>query len=216
MTFTNLQAKAARALLECSIDTVSKGSGVNKDLISRFERGDGNLSEGNRIKLAGFYENNNIQFLEHQGVRFKPEGSLKELRGFSGFKEFMDDVCESISTIGGEIVVSNVDEKKFEKWQGEHAEDYLKRMSDIGERKKLNFRILVKEGDYYFTASEYAQYRWINKSNFGSVPFYVYGSKTAIILFKPDDVIIYIINNPDIAYAMRIQFNAMWSLGSAP
>lgn len=208
MTFTNLQAKAARALLECSIEEVSKGSGVNKDLISRFERGDGNLSEGNRVKLVKFYQEKNIQFLEHQGVRFRPDGWVRELEGAPGFLEFMNDVYETTKIHGGEICVSNVDERNWIRWMGQDAYDaHAERMGKLGNFK---FKILVEEGDDFFIASKIAEYRWLPSTMFNNQSFYSYGNKLAIINFQDSYVRVLIIEQEDIAEGFRHLFKLQW------
>ena len=57
---------------------------------------------------------------------------------------------------------------------------------------------------------EYAEYRWTPKDRFSEIPFYVYGKKLAIILFEPENVSVFIIDNPKIADAYKKQFNVIW------
>jgi hypothetical protein len=74
---------------------------------------------------------------------------------------------------------------------------------------KYSFKILIKEGDTNFIASDYAEYRWVPKENFHSVPFYVFGNSLAFLIFG-DDVIVHMIQNAEIADAQRTQFKLVW------
>ena len=209
MSFSNLQAGAARALLRQSLDFVSKGCGVNKDLISRFERGDGNLSEVNRVKLVGYYENNDIDFLEHDGVRFKPDEWVRQLNGEEGFHEFMDDVYKTTKDRGGDLCVTNVNERNWIKWMTQKGYDkHARRMKKLG---NFRFKILVEEGDDFFIADEIAEYRSLPSELFNEQSFYMYGKKVAIVNFRPNDVRILIVNNENVAIGFRHNFNVQWN-----
>ncbi len=140
----------------------------------------------------------------------KRTGEIKTLRGYSGFKEFIYDVYETVKAKGGEICVSNVNEIVFDKLQGHNREDYLSKMRELGRQGGLTFKILVREGDENHVASGYALYRYTKPDHFGSVPFYVYGTKLAIVLFG-DEATVHIIDNREIANAQRKQFDLAWS-----
>lgn len=88
-------------------------------------------------------------------------------------------------------------------------------MGALKKQRKFNFRILVKEGDTYFPARAYADYRWISPEYFHTVPFYVYGNKLAIIHFQKGPTI-HVVENKDIADAQRIQFNVFWESAKIP
>ncbi|MCB1557074.1 MAG: hypothetical protein KDJ15_07160, partial [Alphaproteobacteria bacterium] len=81
--------------------------------------------------------------------------------------------------------------------------------------KGLSFKILQREGDTYFPAKNYSEYRWIPEKDFLAVPFVVYGDNLAIILFDPEPVVI-VISYPAIAGAYRLQFNVIWDSAMVP
>ena len=88
-----------------------------------------------------------------------------------------------------------------------NAKIHVDRVSALN---KKCYKILTKEGDNYAPGSSYAEYRWIPKELFASVPFYVYGNKMAIFLFNGEPSII-ILKCPSIAEAYKVQFKDMWN-----
>ncbi len=118
----------------------------------------------------------------------------------------MDDIYETLKADPGEVFVSNVDEREFIKWLGEYAEKHIARMNDI---KGVSYKILIRDGDEYTPGSSYAEYRWVSKDLFSSVPFYIYGGKSALLLFGPD-VRVIVMDYPEIRDAFRVQFLDVW------
>lgn len=86
----------------------------------------------------------------------------------------------------------------------------------LNSESPFTFKILLENGDDYFLASGYAEYKWLDPSNFGSVPFYIYGDKTALIMFKDEDVTIYIIKNAEVAESFRRTFTVLWKNACIP
>ncbi|MDH5723705.1 MAG: helix-turn-helix transcriptional regulator [Alphaproteobacteria bacterium] len=204
------QARSARAFLNMTLKDVEKDTQIKVYSISRFENEQGKLSSDNAKILEHYYKKKGVEFTNKNGIQPVEASTVIQLEGQLGFFEFMEDVADTIDKTGGEICVSGVDELLFEKWQGNRAEAYLSRMARI--RKKNNFisKIIVKQGDYYYTASAYAEYRHINEEYFASTPFYVYGDKLSMITFDENNVTIYTIENKKLADAQRKHFNSVW------
>ena len=159
-----------------------------------------------RLKdIQRFYEREGIAFTEDEGVRWKA-GSVNTYQGRSGFLDFIMDVYQTMKS-GGDVCVSSVNEDDFLKWEGDEAEAHMARMASI---ENLTFKILIKEGDDN-TISKYAQYRTVPSEYFGDVPLYIYGDKTALIVFAKDDVEIFVIEHSAITQYFRDRFSAMWS-----
>jgi transcriptional regulator with XRE-family HTH domain len=207
------QIRAARALLDWSQSDLADRAGLSQTGIARIENGTNKPNSQTLTKIEAAFDNADIEFLGQTGVRKKTD-EIKILRGYPGFERFIYDVYETVKKTGGEICVSNVDERNFDKWQGEHRDDYLSKISELGKNGGFTFKILVREGDTHHVASSYAQYKFVKPENFSSVPFYVYGSKTAIILFD-EEVAVYIIENNEIANAQRKQFGIAWAAARA-
>jgi len=209
MSISVAQVRAALGLIGLKQVDLASGVGVTRQTLSRYLAGHEPAPVGLKKieEIRCFFENTGIEFIEHNGVRKKPTGLFRLLRGNEGFKEFIYDVYETVKDEGGHICVSNVDERQFERWQGVHADDYLAKMAAVS---GLTFQILVREGDHYHTASDYAEYRHLPVDYFSGVPTYIYGSKKAEIIFGDDDVTIFLFENAQLAEAQRKQFKVLW------
>lgn len=208
MKITRFQIAAARCLLGFTQKDLAVHTDVKASQLSNFERGKTDLSVRTIDKLTDFIHDQGIEFIENDGVRRKP--SLRELRGYKGFRTFAEDVLQTVQD-GGDVCVANVDERKFAHWRGTYAHEYRARMAEISRDKILNFRILVEQGDDYQVASDYAQYKFLSKGQFANVPYYIYGHKVATILFD-EDVRVFIHENKDLASAYRTNFQLMWDI----
>jgi transcriptional regulator with XRE-family HTH domain len=211
MDITTAQIRGARGILNWSQADLAERTGISATSIGSIENGltKPRANTLHTIKLA--FENSGIEFLSGEGVRLKT-GEVKIYKGRSGYLDFFDVVYEELSNHGGEALVSNVDERDFAKWHGDVADDYLRRISSI---PSLKYKILTREGDTYFPANKYSEYKWLPKNAFASVPFYVFGKKLAIMLFDNEPTII-LLEYPAIAEAYKIQFNAMWEQAMEP
>ena len=212
MTISPKQSRMARASLYLKQAETAAAADIIQSQLSNFENphSDYLLSYKPLQRLEEFYISKGLEFFAIDGVRSKAAGMV-ELKGHEGFKEFIDDVYETVKN-GNDVCVSNVDEKLFERWQGEYAHDYLSKMEKV---KDLRFRVLVQEGDTYFTA-KYAQYRCLPSEYFTGVPTYVYGSKKAEILFEDSTVRVFVIDNARMADAQRKSFELAWELAREP
>lgn len=205
--FSPSQVRAACGLLDWSASVLAEKIGVSKQMMSVYLSGKSGLSSQNVQKMALAFDIEGIEFTSDDGVRRKSLNT-RTFRGQSGFLEFMNMVYETARDVGGEFCVSNVDEGLFTKFMGQEADDaYSEKMRGIS--GNYSFKILIQEGDKNFIASDYAEYRWVPKENFHSVPFYVFGNNLAFLIFG-DDVIVHMIHNAEIADAQRTQFKLVW------
>ncbi len=205
--FTTSQVRAACGLIGWSASDLADKIGVSKQMISAYLSGKSGLSTSNMEKIAYYIDLEGIEFTADEGVKRKTL-KTKTYRSQSGFIDFMTLVYETARDHGGEFCVSNVDETIFTKHMGQEADDaYSAKMKEI--KSNYSFKILIKEGDTNYVASDYAEYRWIPKEQFHSVPFYVFGDNLAFIIFD-ESVTVHLINNAEISDAQRSQFNLSW------
>lgn len=207
MSISPKQARAAQAHLDLRQNDICDATGVTRQNLRKFYKDGSSIGLEKKNSMKAFYEQCGIEFVDHHGIREKPSGVLRTLHGYEGFKEFIYDVYNTVRVAGGLICVTNVDERQFERWQGINAEDYLTKMAQV---QGLTFQILVQQGDDYYTASKYAEYRELPMKYFSGVPTYIYGDKKAEILFGKDDVTIFLSENPQLAEAERKQFDLLW------
>lgn len=201
------QIRAARALLDWSQSDLANYAGLSQTGIARIENGTNQPNSQTIAKITAAFENADIEFLGNSGVR-KTSGELHVLKGSEGFRSFMNDVYEKSKTVGGDLCLFNGVPAYFYKWLGEEwYASHARRMSEIP-----NFRakIIVKEGEELFIASNFAEYRLFPENMFHEKTVYVYGNTLAFISFSEHDVIIHTIKQTELAESFRILFNVAW------
>lgn len=197
------QIRAARAMLEWSQKDLADKVGITTPTLKNIEKGIASKVE-TLMKIQNVFEGAGLQFGENNSISER-SGEVSTFKGRSGFLHFIMDVYETVKK-GGEIFVNNVDEEDFLKWEGDEAEAHMARMASVS---NLRMKILIKEGDIN-TVSSYAKYKHLPSDRFGDIPTYIYGDKTAMIIFEEDDVEVFVIQHPSIARYFRGRFLTMW------
>lgn len=211
MSISTAQMRAARGLLNWSQQDLSSRTDISSTSIGSIENGLSTPRESTMVAIKKAFEDSGIEFLPSDGVR-KKTGYIHTFTGKQGFIDFYEDIYKTAKEYPGTFLVNNVDEAKFLKWGKDILEPHSARMQELG---TVDYKILVKEGDMNFVASEYAEYRWLPKDMFASVPFYVYGNKLGIILFE-NELTILVLDYPTITDAYKKQFEAFWELSQKP
>jgi len=213
MTITTAQIRGARGLLNWSQQDLSTRTDISSTSIGSIENGVTTPRESTLAAFRKAFEDEGIEFLPNDGVR-RRTGEVKVFEGRSGFWQFYQDIYETLSQKPSQVVVSNVDERLFEKWLGkENLNTHVTRMKSI---RGITYKILIREGDTYFLgSSEYCEYKWMPKDLFASIPFYVYGEKLAILLFSDEPTVI-LLDYASVAEAYRAQFDAIWKISMVP
>lgn len=217
MKLTGPQIDAAMTLAGMTRDSLSKGAGISKktlqDTVNGIVYRDATVN-----KIREVLELHGIEFLPNEGLRRKPV-AMDILTGREGLQKFFDTVHEYASANGGTIVMFGIDETTFiETITPEFSQNYLKRMTEVSKKRgDLKVLSIVCEGDTNFCASDYNEYRWISKSIFQAVPFYIFGETLAIMDFDtaPGPTIMLIKSKP-ITNGYRKQFQAFWDMASPP
>lgn len=211
MTITTAQMRGARGLLNWSQQDLSERTDISSTSIGSIENGLSSPRDSTLAAICKAFEDAGIEFTSNDGVR-KKSSSIHTFVGRQGFIDFYEDIYNTAKGFKGTFLVNNVDETKFLKWGKDILEPHSLRMKELG---TVDYKILVKEGDLNFAASEYAEYRWLPKDMFASVSFYVYGSKLGIILFENEPTVL-VLDYPAITDAYKKQFEAFWELSRAP
>lgn len=211
MSITTGQIRGARGILNWSQSDLAERTGISATSIGSIENGQSTPRESTLKAIRLAFENGGIEFLGNEGVR-KKSAEITILRGAEGFQKFAHDLFEVVQNDEREILQAYVDDQKYADLLGNDAYPHVKRMESM-DRKRL--KILQKEGDDYFPAKNYAEYRWIPHEQFLAVPFVVYGNNLAVILFEPEPTII-INNYPLVSEAYRLQFLTLWDSAIVP
>lgn len=211
MALTTAQIRGARGILNWSQQDLAQRTGISATSIGAIENGQTSPRESTLATIRKTFENSGIEFVGMDGIR-KKHADIQVLKGIEGFHTFSFDVFETLKNDNREVLQAYVDDTKFADWLGDEAYPHVQRIHSL---KRKAFKILQKEGDGYFPAKSYAEYRWIPSKQFLAVPFIVYGDKLSIILFEPEPTII--INSfPLVAEAYRLQFNNLWENSIRP
>ena len=154
------QIRAALGLLKWENEDLARLCQITAQSVSNIKRGATRPQPRILAAMRKTLNSQGIEFLDHSGVRLNPEG-VEILQGRENFRKLYDLIYERLSLRGGTVCVSGVDEKLFVKYQGDFAQLHMDRMADlVRERKDIQMKILVNEGDTNFVASSYAAYRW--------------------------------------------------------
>jgi DNA-binding XRE family transcriptional regulator len=214
--FTGAQCRAARGLVDWTRDELAKAAKVSPETIKNIEHGVFRPQEETAMKIQRTFEMEGVEFTDDEGVRFRKD-SVMRFEGVEGFKRFMDDVYKAAidpaAAVGGEkpICVGNVDDRLFVKHLGDYMDLHAKRMDAL---KNVKVRALIPENDIFVIQNcNYPEYRWSPSQSFGSVPFYVYGDKFAVLLLeenKAQNIQIIVITSAPVAKAYRDQFEFLW------
>ncbi len=203
------QIRAARALLDWSQSDLADYAGLSQTGVARIENGTNQPNSSTIEKIAAAFEKADIEFLGDSGLR-KKTGEIKTYKGTEGFRAFMNDVYETVKDGGGDIRVSNVNEKNWIKWMGENEyAQHAARMEKI--KNKLSFKIIIEEGDWFFIANEFADYRWFPKELFKEHSFYAYNHKLALIDFEQNDVRILVLDQKHFTESFVVLFDIAWN-----
>jgi DNA-binding XRE family transcriptional regulator len=189
---------------------LAEAVGLTPQAIRKIEDDAVQPREGTMSDMIKVFTAKGIEFLDDQGVRFRPEG-IQILNGRDGLIALMEDIYDSCKQgIAGDVILAGAPEDDFERILGEYDETYIANMSSI---PNFKMRTLIREGDTNYVSSAYTEYRWAPKDQFDPVPFYAYADKLAIVVFQADPAPrIFKIQSKTIAEAYRRQFEGMWSL----
>jgi DNA-binding XRE family transcriptional regulator len=212
---TAAQLRAARGLLDWTRNELAEAAKVSPETVKNIEHGVFRPQEQTAEAIMNAFRMHDVEFTDNEGVR-KVSDSIVVLRGFEGFKTFMDDVYgnakQSYSLNGTKpMCVCNVDNNLFKKYLKDYAPVHIERMSKI---EGLKIKILATKKEEARTSNaNYLSYKFMEERN--PLPFYVYGDKFAILNFSTDNApMIILINSTVVAQSYRDQFDVMWNSAS--
>ena len=213
MKITGKQIAMARILLGLNQQDLADALGIARKTILRIENEQSPGSTKTLASIQRFFEHRGLEFTPKEGVQ-RSESRLQILKGHQGFSDFLDDVYETSIAFGtsaqkAPVYLSNVHHQNWVDWMGDDKwANHVRRMTD--KRNVLDVRIIVKDGDLNFPASDYSQYKWIPETFFNKKSFYSYGDKLAFLDFKKEDVHVTIMEHAEFAEGYRALFNIAW------
>jgi len=216
---TAAQLRAARGLLDWTRADLAKAANISPETVKNIEHGTFRPQEQTAEQIIRAFAAHDVKFTDNEGVQLVRD-AVTRFEGIEGFKRFMDDVYDAArdpsAAIGGDkqICVSSVDDRLFVKYLGDYMSLHARRMDEL---KNVKVRALVQEDDYFVIPNcNYPEYRSIPKQTYGSVPFYVYGDRFAVLILDGEENIqIVVILSAVVAKAYRDQFELLWQMSKA-
>lgn len=202
------QLRAARAILDVSQNAVAQDVGMTHTKLSRLEKGITDVSASDMKVLHTYYENKGLEFTDGHGVRLR-QTYIQRYSGADGFRSFMDDVYDVAKTVGGEICLYNARPANWIKWLGEEWNAmHSKRMAALVD--KIDVKITAQYGDVQFIGHNHAEYRWIPDDMWNERSFYAYGDFIGFLIFREDNVSIFVMREKEVSESFRSLFNIAW------
>ena len=202
----------ARALLDVSRDDVEAATGVAKQTLLRIENDAVKPRDETLRSLLNYFEGLGIEFGKNDSVA-RRETNIRRFSGPYAITDLLEDVYETVRD-GGVICVSSCDEDMVEKYYAVRGERHSVRMARIAD--KVSCRVLLKEGDYNYPYTSYAEYRWLPKEHFKPNTFYLYNNKLGLIEYKGNICEITIIESAQLSTAFRDFFEIVWGQCNPP
>ncbi len=204
---TPTQMRAARAMLDVSQGHVAEYLGIAANTLSKIESGQSDASASRVNDIQRFYEREGIEFTENEGVK-KNTNVIVKYEGQQGIREFFDDVYNEACN-GCQINLFNGAPDLLIKWLGE---DFYKMHSERMDehRDKVNFNIVVKEGERNFIAGGFAEYRTFPKEMVNDKTIYIYADKVGFFTFEEENVSIRVFDSAELASSMNVLFEIAW------
>ena len=221
MIITAPQLRAARGLLDWTRADLAKAANISPETVKNIEHGTFRPQEGTADAIIRAFATHDVHFTENEGVQLKRDAIIR-FEGDEGFKKFMDDVYDEekkpSAAIDGDkpVCVSSFDDREFDKHLGEYYMLHAKRVVALG---NVKVRVLVQEGPFHCFPEEKAgtggfrEYRYNPQQVKGTVPFYVYGDKLAVMMFeKGKEPQIIVICSAPVAKTYREMFDVLWKV----
>lgn len=205
------QIKAARGLLEWNQEQLAKAAQLSLPAINNIERRITTPRVETMEAIQRSFEEAGVEFTEGPGVRLQGETLRVQVwEGKDSLFRLFNDIFEYFKEDGGEYLLSGADEAIYMEIGGDRFLAMMKKFEKYGITKK----ILIREEDRNFVDPKH-YYRWVPDAVFSHIPYYVYGNKYAMVLWKPVTRII-LIENAAIADNYRHLFTQHWESAKIP
>lgn len=201
---------------DSSVIQISKGTNLNRtaiyDVLSKLKKRGfvSSIHRNNKQLFHAISLKNIISYFESEldGLKelAKSSSSLPEKNGLKleiyenkkGFSLLIEDMLRE----KGEYLCFGLDEQKWHEEFQVLSLQYLKKWKQIGMKGKI---VTSNHAVYRY---EDEDYRFVDKLNFMSLPWIVYGTTICFILWEPLQFIL--LRNKDIAESYKKQFNLLW------
>ena len=209
MILTAAQLRAARGLLDWTRTDLAKAASISPETVKNIEHGTFRPQEQTADAIIQAFALHDVRFTENEGVQRNRE-LVKTFIGHKGYLEFLDDICVTMQN-GGRTCQFNYSDNIISNFGKERIEQYIQTMQSV---PNLDARCLIPEGDVNFPV-KHCTYRWLKTMHKNTIPYYLYGSKLAMLAQGHDagsdkDMVWVSINSETLAATFLRQFDAYW------
>ncbi len=204
---TGRQIRAARGLLGWDASALAEKANLSRETISNIENGTVQAREATLHGIARVFDTNGVEFIDNQGVRFKPT-DITVYDGLDAFEAYYDFMYEHLKQNGGDVCLSIYDETLLVKFRKD-PEIHRNRMRELVKRGDVTFRGLVTKSE--FLTHNYMQLKWLPHQYPVSTGFYAFGECLALMSFvDPLSPYVIVIKSGPMTQAYREGFNIAW------
>lgn len=198
------QCRGARGLLGWTQQDLADASGLSKTAINNFEKGHSDIKNESLRAIRMAFESAEVEFLDQNGMRKKSE-DVHIFKGPTSLGALLEDINTTMSTRGGEILISNVDNTLSSQISTQKLFDHI----ELLKSNDIRQRILCVEGTKN-VLSPNDECRWISKDKIlGNMPTFLYAHKVAFQLW--DQSMIIVINSNEAHQAETRRFEQLWN-----
>lgn len=213
------QIKAARAMLDWSQKVLAqKCESVSEPTIKLIETSKINSTPETLGAIQKTFEDAGIEFLPQHGIRFRDDiVTIIEKKKDSDdiYLQLLDDIYYTVKDTKSEVLHSFIDNSL--------SPPYIIDRERMIRSTGAAARHLVRHGDEYLLYP-LDEYRWLPKGYYVNNPTAIYADKFAIVVQAEPGTPglnehmkkVIIIKNSEIAKVKRMEFEMLWSIGTAP
>jgi DNA-binding XRE family transcriptional regulator len=204
------QIRAARAILGWSQEALAEKVEVARATIKNIENCSSlpRADTINRIQVV--FEGAGIEFIGGSGVRLKDQ-FIESFDGPDSNRLLIEDIYATLSAKGGELLIAFLNETRA---VNDLGADFLMRESERRRLANIRSRLLVHPNEQHLVAN-LEDYRIIPDEYFSKHPFFIYGSKLAILCTEPSPRVV-ILKDQRFADSARKLFEFIWDRTEMP
>jgi DNA-binding XRE family transcriptional regulator len=203
---TAAQLRAARGLLDWTRNELAEAAKVSPETVKNIEHGVFRPQEQTAQAIIQAFAAHDVVFTDEEGVKISKE-LVRTFVGQEGYFNFLDDITTTMRN-GGQTRQFNLSDEIISIHGNKRIEEYSKKMGSV---PNLDARCLVPEGDYNMPV-KHCEYRWLKKVHKNAIPYFLYGSKIAMLTSEPGAEVVFVsIYSEALAKAYLQQFEAYWA-----
>lgn len=197
------QSRAARALLNWTQDNLAAASGLSKTSINNFENAECEFRGASLRAIKNAFEAAGIQFISDHGV-LRPHDNVQILQGTNALPTLWDHIFETLKLTGGEVLISNLNERRSHEAHKDELDAHLKRLKE----HNISERLLCCDGDNYFIQPKEC-YRAVPREVYeAGMTTFIFADHVALQLWG--ESLILLIKSQSASNAERQRFEFMW------